>query len=185
MEGLNEKNVYQTGQYLTFTLGGEVYAIEISKVREVIDFSGVTKLPGTPEYSRGVLNLRGSVVPVIDLHTKFGMGVTKKTVNTCVIIIEVRIEREVAQLGALADSVQEVVDLDEGQIEVPPRIGMNLESSYIQGMGKKGEQFIIILNTNELFSAEMMTENSLNKALIAQSSDPEKIQVPAFTYNME
>ena len=101
-----------TTQYLTFKLGEEVYAVDIAKVREVLDFTTVTKVPRTPEFMRGVINLRGSVVPVVDLRLKFGMSRTENTVNTCIIILEVRVDSETTVLGALADSVQEVIDLE-------------------------------------------------------------------------
>ncbi len=106
-----------TTQYLTFKLGEEVYAVDISKVREVLDFTTVTKVPRTPDFMRGVINLRGSVVPVVDLRLKFGMQGTENTVNTCIIIMEVRVDSETTILGALADSVQEVIDLDTEHIE--------------------------------------------------------------------
>src|SRR5512136_522297 len=101
----------QTTQYLTFKLDEEVFALDIGKVREVLDFTTVTKVPRTPEFMRGVINLRGSVVPVVDLRLKFGMAVTEKTVNTCVIITEINVDEETTLVGALADSVQEVIDL--------------------------------------------------------------------------
>lgn len=167
-------------QYLTFKLGAEVFAIEITKVKEVIDFSDVTKVPGTPEYMRGVLNLRGSVVPVIDLQMKFGMGTTKKTVNTCVIIVEVPMDDDVTQLGALADSVQEVINLEHEQVEPPPRIGMNLRTDFIKGMGKSGDQFIIILDINKIFTEEELNivddikGNSLLAGMAEQASVTEE-----------
>ena len=179
MENENRDKSFSTEQYLTFKLGVEIFAIEITKVREVIDFAGVTKVPGTPEYMRGVLNLRGSVVPVIDLQMKFGMGTTKKTVNTCVIIVEVPMEDGVTQLGALADSVQEVVDLEQSQIEPPPRIGMNLRTEFIKGMGKSGDQFIIILDIDKIFSEEELNivediqGNSIT-AQLAQNQESEE-----------
>ena len=141
-------------QHLTFKLKKEVFAFEIAKVREVIDFSTVTHIPGTPDFMRGVINLRGNVVPVIDLQMKFGMGRTEKTINTCVIIVEVPIDHEVTQVGALADSVKEVVDLEKGDIEPPPRIGMTMDGKFIKGMGKHNEEFIIILDIEKIFTTD-------------------------------
>src|SRR3990172_3557241 len=131
----------ETTQYLTFKLGEEVFALDITKVREVLDFTTVTKVPGTTEFMRGVINLRGSVVPVVDLRLKFGMTKTEKTVNTCVIIVEVSVDGEGTVLGCLADSVQEVLDLDAGHIAPAPRIGTKLRTEFIKGMGKHNEQF--------------------------------------------
>lgn len=144
----------ETNQYLTFKLDGEIFALAIGKVREVLDFTTVTKVPKTPEYMPGVINLRGSVVPVMDLRLKLGMTRTEKTVNTCIIIVEIDIEGEVTVLGALADSVQEVLDLDEDQLEPPPRIGTKLRIDFIKGMGKHGEEFIITLDIDKVFTSE-------------------------------
>ncbi len=140
-------------QYLTYKLGDEVFALDISKVREVLDFTTVTKVPRTPEFMRGVINLRGSVVPVVDLRLKFGMSITEKTVNTCVIIVEVTVDGETTVLGALADSVQEVLDLDAGHIEPAPKIGTTVYHDFIKGMGKHDERFIIILDIDKVFSS--------------------------------
>jgi purine-binding chemotaxis protein CheW len=101
---------------------------------------------------RGVINLRGSVVPVVDLKLKFGMQKTEQTVNTCIIIAEVSVDGEVTVLGTLADSVQEVIELEPDQIEPAPRIGTNMRTDFIKGMGKQGNQFIIILDIDRVFS---------------------------------
>ena len=141
-------------QYLTFKLSEEVYALDIGKVREVLDFTTVTKVPRTPDFMRGVINLRGSVVPVVDLRLKFGMTATEKTVNTCVIIAEVTVDGDTTVLGCLADSVQEVLDLEPAQISAPPKIGTKLRTEFIRGMGKQDEHFIIILDIDRVFSAD-------------------------------
>jgi len=142
-----------TNQYLTFKLDGEVFGLAIGKVREVLDFTNVTKVPQTPAFMRGVINLRGSVVPVIDLHQKFGLSQTEKTVNTCIIIAEIQMDGETTILGALADSVQEVLDIEPDQIEPAPKIGTKLNTEFIQGMGKHNEEFIILLDIDRVFSA--------------------------------
>ena len=143
-----------TTQYLTYKLGEEVFALDIGKVREVLDFTSATKVPRTPDFMRGVINLRGSVVPVVDLRLKFGMTKTEKTVNTCVIIVEVKVDGETTVLGCLADSVQEVLDLGQGQIEPAPKIGTKLRTEFIRGMGKQGDHFIIILDVDKVFSVD-------------------------------
>ena len=145
--------IMETTQYLTFKLDDEVFALDISKVREVLDFTKVTKVPRTPEFMRGVINLRGSVVPVVDLRLKFGMSQTERKVNTCIIIVEVTVDTETAVLGALADSVQEVLDLEPKDIEPAPRIGTRLNTEFINGMGKQGNNFIIILDIDKIFSS--------------------------------
>lgn len=141
-------------QYLTFTLDDEVFALEISKVREVLDFSDVTRVPQMPDFMCGVINLRGSVVPVVDMRCKFGIEQTESTVNTCIIIVEVVMDGEASVLGALVDSVKEVLDLEPNQIEPPPKIGTKLNTDFIRGMGKHNEQFIIILDINRVFLAD-------------------------------
>ena len=144
----------ETTQYLTFKLGDEVFALDISKVREVLDFTTVTRVPRTPEFMRGVINLRGSVVPVVDLRLKFGMTRTENSVNTCVIITEVTVDGDTTVLGALADSVQEVLDLDSEHIAPAPKIGTKLNTEFIKGMGKRDDRFIIILDIDKVFSVD-------------------------------
>ena len=149
--------ITETTQYLTFKLEDEVFALDIAKVREVLDFTTVTKVPRTPEFMRGVINLRGNVVPVVDMRLKFGMNMTEKTVNTCIIIVEVSVEGESTVLGALADSVQEVIDLEPEQIEPAPKIGTRLRTEFIKGMGKRDDHFIIILDIDRVFSADELS----------------------------
>ncbi|MEO5345658.1 MAG: chemotaxis protein CheW [Magnetococcus sp. YQC-9] len=139
-------------QFLTFHLGQEVFAIDISRIKEVLEYTDVTKIPRTPDFMCGVINLRGSVVPVVDLRLKFDMSKSEKTVNTCIIIIDVNQEDGAAVIGALVDSVKEVMELDPNQIEPAPRIGTGLRSDFVRGMGKQGNQFVILLDTDRLFS---------------------------------
>jgi purine-binding chemotaxis protein CheW len=142
----------QTTQYLTFKLDHEIFALEITKVREVLDFTAITKVPRTPPFMRGVINLRGSVVPVVDLRLKFGMSRTEQTLNTCIIITEVMVDNETTILGALADSVQEVLDLGAEHIVPAPKIGTKLNTEFIKGMGKQNNRFVIILDSDKIFS---------------------------------
>jgi purine-binding chemotaxis protein CheW len=146
--------ITRTRQYLTFTLGDEHFALDVANVREILEFTSVTKVPQTPEFMRGVINLRGSVVPVMDMRLKFGMSITEKSVDTCVIVVEVSLEGETTVLGALVDSVQEVFELEPEQIEPAPRIGTKLRTEFIRGMGKRDDQFIIILDIDKVFSSD-------------------------------
>lgn len=146
--------ITETLQYLTFKLGEEIFAIDVSEVREILEFSSITKVPQTPEFMRGVINLRGSVVPVIDLRLNFGMSCTQQTVNTCIIVVEVNLGGELVVLGALADSVQEVVDMEPDHIEPAPHLGTKLNTEFIKGMGKIGNDFVMILDIDRVFSAE-------------------------------
>ncbi|PLX69348.1 MAG: chemotaxis protein CheW [Denitrovibrio sp.] len=154
MSDKDSNKQYDSCQVLTFILADEVYGVDITSVREVLDYTSVTKVPQTPDYMVGVINLRGNVVPVLDLRLKFGMGKTEKMVNTCVIIVEIEIEDETTVFGALADSVQEVVDFDGTSIEDAPKIGTQLNTAFIKGMAKTQDGFVIILDVNFVFSQE-------------------------------
>jgi purine-binding chemotaxis protein CheW len=147
--GINE-----AAQYLTFQLSDEVFAVEVAKVREILEYINITKVPRTPEFMRGVINVRGSVVPVLDLRLKFGMTRTEQSVNTCIIVLEIDFEGETTILGALADSVQEVIELEPDQIEPAPKIGTQLKTEFIKGIGKRDNEFIMILDIDRVFSAE-------------------------------
>ena len=144
--------ITETVQYLTFKLADEVFSLDVAKVREILEFTAITKVPQTPDFMRGVINLRGSVVPVIDLRLNFGLTCTEQTVNTCIIVVEVNLDGEVIVLGALADSVQEVVEMEPGLIEPPPNIGTKLNTAFIKGMGKIDNAFVMILDIDKVFS---------------------------------
>ena len=146
--------IAETVQYLTFKLNDEVFALDVAKVREILEVTNITKVPQTPDFMRGVINLRGSVVPVIDMRLKFGMSRTEQTVNTCIIVVEVDLDGDTTILGALADSVQEVVELEPDRIEPAPHIGVKLNTEFIRGMGKIDDHFVMILEIDKLFSSE-------------------------------
>jgi purine-binding chemotaxis protein CheW len=141
-------------QYLTFTLDNEQYAIGVAKVREVLEYTKITKLPRTALFMKGIINLRGAGVPVIDLRLKFGLAETPITKNTSIIVMEVEGQDGAVVVGALADAVHEVVDIDEKSIEPAPRFGTRLAAEFIKGVGKKDDQFIIILDIDRIFNAE-------------------------------
>lgn len=143
---------------LTFTLNNEIFALDIKSVKEVLEYIKITKVPRTPDYMLGVINLRGNVAPVVDLKMKFGMPPAEKTVDTCIIIVEVEIDGAKTTVGILADSVKEVVEFDSGSIEDAPTIGLNLNIDFIQGMAKKDNDFVIILDIDKVFSAEEIKE---------------------------
>ena len=151
---LDEKKKMRT--YLTFTLDLEDYAVDVFQVSEVLDYTSLTRVPRTPDFMKGVINLRGSVVPVVDMRLKFGLPETENTVDTCIIVLEVELEGKVLVIGAIADSVNEVFELDPKDIEPPPRLGTRLENEFISGMGKHNGEFIIILDVNRVFSDEEM-----------------------------
>jgi len=146
--------ITETRQYLTFKMEEEIFALDVGKVREILDYTNITKVPQTPEFMRGVINLRGSVVPVVDMRLKFNMPAQDRTVDTCIVVVEIMIDREQTVLGALVDSVQEVFELEPSQVEPAPRIGTKLNTDFILGMGKRDDRFVIILDIDKVFSTE-------------------------------
>ncbi|MBP7232730.1 MAG: purine-binding chemotaxis protein CheW [Syntrophaceae bacterium] len=148
--------ITESRQYLAFKMDGEVFALDVSQVREILDYTKITKVPQTPDYMKGVINLRGAVVPVVDMRLKFNMPSQERTVNTCIIVVEVHLEEEQAVLGVLVDSVQAVFGLEPSKVEPPPRIGTKLNTDFILGMGKRGEDLVIILDVDRIFSLDEM-----------------------------
>lgn len=151
---MSSLTITETRQYLTFKLNEEIFGVDVAHVREILDYIKITRIPQTPDFMCGVINLRGNVVPVIDMNMKFGMAKTEKTVNTCIVVVEVKFESETIILGALVDSVQEVFEIEPDSIEPAPRIGVKLKTEFIKGMGKNNENFIIILDIDKIFSSE-------------------------------
>ena len=141
-------------QFLTFTLDEEQYAIGVAKVREVLEHTKITRLPRTADFMKGIINLRGAGVPVIDLRLKFGLPETPVTKDTSIIVMEVEGQDGNVVVGALADAVHEVVEIDEKAIEPAPRFGTRLAAEFIKGVGKKDDLFIIILDIDRIFNAE-------------------------------
>ena len=143
-----------SSQYLTFRLEGELFAVEVAQVREVLDLVPITKVPRAPDYMRGMINVRGSVVPVVDLHVKFGMNSAVNSRDTRIIVLEVIVLGEKLVIGAIADAVHEVTELESGSIEAVPRIGMRWNTSFMKGIGKRHESFVILLDVNRVFSVD-------------------------------
>jgi purine-binding chemotaxis protein CheW len=141
-------------QYLTFMLGAEVFAINILSIKEIIEYGQLTEVPRMPEFIRGVINLRGAVVPVIDLGARFGKQPTSLSRRTCVVIIEVEHEGEQQVVGVMVDAVNEVMDILPDQIEPAPNFGANIRSDFIAGMGKVEGRFVIILNVSHVLSLD-------------------------------
>ncbi|MEW6288986.1 MAG: chemotaxis protein CheW [Thermodesulfobacteriota bacterium] len=150
------QNEIVSSQYLSFTLREEDFAVEIFKVREVLDVATLTRIPRMPSYLCGVINLRGNVVPVVDLGLKLGMEPVKKTINTCIMIMEIVVEAETAPvpMGVLTDAVQAVLELDQANIEPVPRMGTNLNTDFIKGMGRHEDKFLILLDIDKVLANE-------------------------------
>lgn len=141
-------------QYLTFVLGGEMFAIGILCVKEIIEYGDLTVVPMMPECIRGVINLRGAVVPVVDLACRFGRRSTDLTRRTCIVIVEVEGEGERQDIGVIVDAVSEVLEIQGSQIEPAPAFGARIRTDFIHGMGKLDGKFVIILNVNKVLSLD-------------------------------
>jgi purine-binding chemotaxis protein CheW len=166
--------ITETSLYLTFRLGEEIFAIDVKQVREVLDLTPITKVPRAPEFMRGVINLRGSVVPVVDLKMKFGLPRTETTVDTRIVVMEIDLDGEVTILGAMADSVHEVLELEPSQIQDPPKFGTRWRSEFIRGMGKRGEEFVTIVDIDRVFSSD---ELALSQEALLEETTEEKVAV--------
>lgn len=142
------------GKYLTFALGKEEYGLEILKVREIMGLMDITAVPRTPSYVRGVINLRGQVITVVDLRTKFGMPTTEKTDQTCIIVVEIAYDGRKRSTGIIVDRVSEVLNISAEKIEDPPNFGNSTDNEFILGMGKIGESVKILLDIDNVLNAE-------------------------------
>lgn len=145
-------------QYLTFMIAGEEYAISLLKVKEIIEYNTVTPVPKTPEWVRGVINLRGSVVPVIDLAVKFRLPASVAGRLTCIVITEVDCDGEATVMGVMADAVRQVIDLAPEDVEHPPTFGTRIKVDYLLGMARSGKKFCLILNTDKVLSSDELLE---------------------------
>jgi purine-binding chemotaxis protein CheW len=144
----------ETNQYITFKLGNELFAIVVDQVREVLEISTITRVPTAPDYMRGVVNVRGKAIPVVDMRLRFGLQPIEETVNTRVVVMELVLDGEATVLGGMADSVHDVIEIAATDINPPPRIAMRWKTEFIQGMARRGEDFIIILDVNAVFASD-------------------------------
>jgi purine-binding chemotaxis protein CheW len=145
-------------QYLTFLLSGEMFALAILNIKEIIEYGNITEVPMMPGFIRGVINLRGSVVPVVDLSARFGRNKTEVSHRTCIVIIEVRNNDESKQdIGVMVDSVSEVLEIPRSEIEPPPAFGAKIRVDFIHGMGKVAGKFVIILDANKVLSVDELS----------------------------
>jgi purine-binding chemotaxis protein CheW len=152
-QGKNQLPV-NTVQYLTFLTAGEEYAVSIVKVREIIEYEAVTTVPNTPMWIRGVTNLRGRVIPVVDLAVKFGLPASRISKFSCVIITDVVFQGENLTMGVLADSVSQVMELSADEIEATPPFGTRVKTEYLLGMGALGKKFCLILDIDKVLSTD-------------------------------
>lgn len=139
-------------QYLTFNIGNEHYGLELSQTREIIEYSGITEVPLMPNFLRGVINLRGEVVPVIDLAVRLGRKPIEVQKRTCIIVVELESNEQNHVLGLLADAVSEVIEMDDENIEDAPSFGANIRADFIHGIAKRDDEFIVLLDANSALS---------------------------------
>jgi purine-binding chemotaxis protein CheW len=144
-------------QYLTFLLSGEMFAIAILNIKEIIEYGSLTEVPMMPSFIRGVINLRGAVVPVVDLSARFGRNKTDISRRTCIVIIEVAGKDEKHDIGVMVDSVSEVLEIPRSEIEPPPAFGARIRVDFMQGMGKVAGKFVIILNADKVLSVDELS----------------------------
>ena len=161
--------ITESAQYMTFRLGDELFAIRVSQVREVLEVGRITRVPTAPDFMRGVVNVRGKAIPVVDLRLRFGLPKSADSLHTRIVVMELNLDGEATVVGGVADSVHEVIELEPAQIEPPPRIAMRWRSEFIRGMGRRGEDFIIIIDIDAVFSSEELALVAQN----AQSVQPE------------
>lgn len=168
-----------TNQHLTFSLRQERFAIAVAQVREILDLVPIIRVPQQPEFISGVINLRGKVLPVVDLSRKFGLAAAETSRDTCIVVLEFKDDDGRGEVGALVDAVHEVIVLTAEEIEPPPRLGIGLENGLISGMGKTAQGLVILLNVDQIFaSAESQLFHSLPEAGATPDSSQE---TPAYS----
>lgn len=146
----------EDAQYLTFALGGEMFAIGILHIKEILEYGSLTTVPMMPTFIRGVINLRGAVVPVVDLSARFGRGTSEVSRRSCIVIIEVEVEDGVQDIGLLVDAVSAVLEIPSSEIEPAPSFGAKIRADFINGMAKVEGKFVIVLNVNKVLSVDEM-----------------------------
>ena len=159
----------QHPQYLTFLVGEEEYAVGVLRVREIIQYHAVTRVPRTPEWVRGVINLRGSVVPVVDLAVKFGLPRSEAGRCTCIVLVEAQLENEPVVMGMIADEVRQVVDLPADAVQPPPAFGTRVRVDYLEGMGRAGDRMLLLLEVDRLLSADQVVASLAEAPLEADT----------------
>ncbi len=163
-----QKEISEIGQYLTFKLDEEFFTVNVRNVREILEYTKITKMPDAPHFMRGIINVRGGIVPVIDLRLKFGMEPTEPKPTTRIVVMEIEREGGNLVIGSLADSVKEVIELAPEEIDPPPDFGARWKKAYIKGVGKYDDEFIMLLDIEKLFSMTELT-------MLEETSTPAEI----------
>jgi len=174
-------SIGETNEYLTFFLSGEEYAIEVSKIESVLEYTKITPLPGTDNSIKGVINLRGRALPVVDLRMVLALDESEITLDTSIIVMFIESEGEMLTIGGLVDSVKEVVEIQPENIQDAPKVGIRINSSFIVGIAKKEDNFTILLDIDRILNTEQMAIASDADNLLLGESDNETIKSPAET----
>ncbi len=148
----------KSNSYLSFKIGSELFAANVKNVISILEITKITRVPKAPAYMKGVINLRGSVLPVLDTRIKFNVENTEFDVNTCILVLELIKKNETIKLGIIVDSVQEVLQIEDNEIQPPPKLGIDFNSEIITGMAKKNDSFIMILDVAQFFNVDIITE---------------------------
>jgi purine-binding chemotaxis protein CheW len=160
-------------QYLTFSVAGEEYGVSVLSVREILEYGVVTRVPRAPSHIRGVMNLRGRVVPLVDLAVRFGLPPAPPTSRTCVVVVEVELQGERTVMGLVADAVSQVIQLGAGDIEAPPPFGATVDAAFLSGMGRAGKRFVLLLDVARVLAAIPAVP------VTATHGDADEVLVPA------
>lgn len=153
-----KENKEESNSYLTFKLGDEVFGAHVSQVLNILEMTKITGVPKTPDYMKGVINLRGMVLPVIDTRIKFGLPETDYTNNTCIVVMDLELDGETVHIGSIVDEVVSVIEIKEDQIEPPPSLGNQYRSEFIYGMAKEDEEFIMLLDMQKVLSSKEIAD---------------------------
>jgi len=155
---MSTKTTHELTSYLSFRIGGEVFAANVKNVLNILEMTKITKIPKAPEYMKGVINLRGTVLPVIDSRIKFGIPETEVTTNTCIVVLELHKDNDTLMIGAIVDAVKEVLEIDESKILPPPNLGTNFSSDYLKGMAQSEDGFIMLLDAERVFASDEVVD---------------------------
>jgi len=160
-----------TNSFLSFKIEEELFAANVSKVLSILELTPITKIPRSPDYIRGVINLRGVVLPIVDLRIKFGLTPTEFTSNTCILVLEINMENTIVKIGALVDSVQEVLEIEDTDILPPPNIGNKFRTEFIEGMFRTENSFIMLLNMDLLFTMDELTVMNYSEVMLESGKE--------------
>ena len=174
---MNKSEQIQINSYLTFRLGKEEYAAHVSKVLNILEMTDITAVPKSPEYMKGVINLRGMVLPVIDTRLKFGMPETAYTDKTCIVVMDLEMDGGIVHVGALVDEVVAVVELEKNQVKPPPSIGDTYKSDFITGLAKMDDHFIMILDLIKIFSTNEINIIKENMEVSPVNEENEDVEI--------